>query len=273
MSGTKLSIITINYNNAKGLAKTIESVTGQRRQDFEYLVIDGGSTDGGQKLLYGNSRINYCVSEKDNGVYHAMNKGIKAATGEYLLFLNSGDTLYENDVLEKVYPYLNGETGIVYGNSVFVTDDGCRRENMSPARLTFGHFIHDGLNHQATFIKRSLFFKYFLYNEQYKMYADWEFFIYVLCAGNEPYQHLDVFICNYDFSGFSSNAGLRAKYETERQQTFQKYFPLMLTDIQNLEEIRTKRMQQVLHIKKYPAAWRLMKWMMSLLLVFLPKKR
>jgi glycosyltransferase involved in cell wall biosynthesis len=269
----KLTIITINYNNAKGLAKTIESVINQTAQQFEFIVIDGGSTDGSLALISSQPRINHWVSERDNGVYHAMNKGIRAASGEYVQFLNSGDWLYDDQVLERVYPAFNNDTGVVYGNSVFIKEDGYRRENYSPAILSFGHFVHDGLNHQAAFIKRSLFTKYFFYNEQYKMYADWEFFIYVLCAANEPYKYINAFICYYDFSGFSANPAIRAKYEAERQQTFQKYFPLMLTDIQNLEVLRTKRLQQVLHIKKHPFAWRLLKGFMNGLLLFLPKKK
>lgn len=272
MSSYKLTIITINYNNAKGLAKTFESVAGQTYHDFEYVVIDGGSSDGSKELITANNRINYWVSEKDSGVYNAMNKGIKAAHGEYLLFLNSGDYFYDHSVLARVAPFFNSNAGILYGNSVFINDLGYRKENHAPSKLTFGHFVHDGLNHQAVFIKRSLFFKYFLYNESYKMYADWEFFIYVLCVGNEPYQYMDFFISYYDFSGLSSNEETRRSFEKERQETFSKYFPMMLEDIKQLEELRTKRMKQVMFIKKFPVAWRFLKWMMDLLLLFLPKK-
>ena len=88
----KLSVITINYNNAEGLAKTMDSVFRQRFSDFEYIVIDGGSTDGSKDLIVNNQdKIAYWCSEKDSGIYNAMNKGIREASGEYLLFLNSGD--------------------------------------------------------------------------------------------------------------------------------------------------------------------------------------
>lgn len=84
----KLSVITINYNNAEGLAKTMDSVFRQRFSDFEYIVIDGGSTDGSKDLIVNNQdKIAYWCSEKDSGIYNAMNKGIREASGEYLLFI------------------------------------------------------------------------------------------------------------------------------------------------------------------------------------------
>lgn len=272
MNEVKLSVITINYNNRKGLAKTIASVAGQVWQQFEYVVIDGGSTDGSKELITGYQRINYYVSEKDKGVYHAMNKGIQAAKGEYVIFMNSGDCFYDAEVLEDVQSRLNNEYGIVYGNSAFVSDAGYYEEKVPPSTLSFGHFIHDGLNHQAVFIKRSLFFKHFLYNESYKLNSDWEFFIYILCKENEPYLYINRFICFYDFTGFSSSLAIRNSFDEERAATLQKYFPLLTEDAEKLEILRTKRMQQVIYIRKHPVAWRFLKWMMDLLLLFLPKK-
>ena len=99
----KLSVITINYNNRDGLRKTIESVVNQTCRDFEYIIIDGGSTDGSVDVIkqYAD-RIDYWVSEPDKGIYHAMNKGIAVAHGEYLNFMNSGDCFYESTVVENV---------------------------------------------------------------------------------------------------------------------------------------------------------------------------
>ena len=99
----KYSIITVNYNNKEGLRKTIESVVRQTYRDFEFIVIDGGSTDGSTDILKEyDEQINYWVSEKDSGIYNAMNKGIKKSIGDYLIFMNSGDCFYQNDVLETV---------------------------------------------------------------------------------------------------------------------------------------------------------------------------
>jgi glycosyltransferase involved in cell wall biosynthesis len=97
----KLSVITINYNNCDGLRKTIESVVSQTFTDFEYIIIDGGSTDGSVDVIKEYAgRIDYWVSERDRGCYHAMNKGVKVAQGEYVIFMNSGDSFYTNDVID-----------------------------------------------------------------------------------------------------------------------------------------------------------------------------
>jgi glycosyltransferase involved in cell wall biosynthesis len=105
----KLSIITINYNNSIGLKKTIESVVSQSCSEFEFIVIDGGSQDVSKEIIeLHQSKINYWVSEKDKGIYHAMNKGIRASSGEYILFLNSGDVLLDDvEILNKVVLNLN----------------------------------------------------------------------------------------------------------------------------------------------------------------------
>ena len=103
----KLSIITINYNNLEGLKRTVESVVNQTWHEFEYIIIDGASNDGSAAYIESQSHhFDYWESEKDSGIYNAMNKGIKVATGEYLLFLNSGDHLFNDSVLEQNHQYL-----------------------------------------------------------------------------------------------------------------------------------------------------------------------
>lgn len=267
----KISIITINYNNAAGLKKTIDSITGQTFQDFEYLVIDGGSTAGDVELIKQTGRIDYWVSEKDNGVYHAMNKGINTAKGDYIIFMNSGDFFFDNNVLENASRYLDNQTQVVFGNTVYFNDQGYRREEIPPDELSFSYFLNFGINHQASFIKRSLFFEHFLYNENYKISSDWEFFLYTICLRNASYKHIDQFICYYDFSGISADPKNNARYFEEREATVKKYFPLFYEDYKIIDEMRSRRMQQVLHIKKSKMAWRIMKWIISLFLLFLPK--
>ena len=110
----KYSIITINYNNSKGLRHTIESVINQTYRDYEFIIIDGGSTDNSVDIIKEYQRnITYWVSERDNGIYNAMNKGVKIARGEYLSFINSGDMLYDPKVLENSLPYLQAD--IIHG--------------------------------------------------------------------------------------------------------------------------------------------------------------
>ena len=117
MSMKTFSIITINYNNKDGLLKTIESVLCQTYKDFEFIVIDGGSTDGSREIIEKYAgHIDYWVSEPDKGIYNAMNKGIKVAHGDYLNFMNSGDYFYNENVLNDTLAYLNDD--IVSGRSV-----------------------------------------------------------------------------------------------------------------------------------------------------------
>lgn len=267
----KLSIITINYNNKEGLIKTFNSIKIQTWQDFEFIVIDGGSNDGSKELIEENSRINYWVSEKDSGVYQAMNKGIRKATGEYVIFMNSGDFFYEATTLEKILHQLDLNIDILYGNSFFFKPDGSSFIERPPKKLSFSFFCDTSINHQAAFIKRELFYEYFFYNEKYKICADWEFFVVLICLNNISYKHIEEVICYYDYSGISAQPENRAAYDEERNETLKKYFSAFEDDLYMSKEARLKRIQHVLHIKKYPVAWRIFKWMISFFLIFLPK--
>ena len=267
----KLTVITINYNNKEGLVKTFDSIRVQTWKDFEYIVIDGGSTDGGKALIEENDRVNYWVSEKDSGVYNAMNKGIKKANGDYIIFMNSGDFFYDEFVLEKVVDHLDSNIDILYGDSVFFNDKGYRKVIKAPEKLTFGFFYDGELNHQAVFTKRSLFNDYLYYNEDYKICADWEFFIITVCLHNVSFKYLKEVICYYDFSGISAQIESLPMYILERETTLNKYFSAFKEDAELAKETRLKRVKQVLHIKKSPFAWRIFKWVISLFLLFLPK--
>ncbi len=267
----KLTVLTINYNNKQGLIKTFDSVRAQTWRDFEFIVIDGGSTDGSKELIANNEQVNYWVSEKDSGVYNAMNKGIKQATGEYIIFMNSGDFFFDEFVLEKVSADFDSKIDILYGDSVFFNDKGYKKVIKAPEKLTFGFFYDGELNHQAVFTKRTLFQDYLYYNENYKICADWEFFIVTVCLHNASYKYLKQAICYYDFSGMSAQAENRPIYLQERQETLQKYFSAFIEDGELTKEARTKRIKEVLHIKRYTGAWRIFKWIISLFLLFLPK--
>ena len=194
-----LSIITINYNNCNGLRKTIESVISQKYHNFEYIVIDGGSTDGSIDVIKEYSdKIAYWISEPDHGIYNAMNKGAAAAHGKYTLFLNSGDYLTNENILDQA-DTKNWKSVFVSGN--IITDKG--EELKTPQEVTMKFFLNGSLLHPATFIKRSLFDTR-PYNEQYKIAGDWDFFLYHLIAQNASYQHIDVNIAIFDTTGISS---------------------------------------------------------------------
>ncbi len=138
---TKISIITINFNDLVGLEKTFNSVVSQSNTDFEYIVIDGGSTDGSKEFLEQNSdKLAYWISEKDSGVYNAMNKGIKAAKGDYVMFLNSRDFLIDSTIIDKVVKDLDGSTAIYYGNLIYSLNGVNTQLWSPPDTLSFTYF-------------------------------------------------------------------------------------------------------------------------------------
>jgi glycosyltransferase involved in cell wall biosynthesis len=273
MKQFKLSVVTINFNNKSGLINTFESINNQSWQEFEYIVIDGYSSDGEKELIQKNERINYWVSEKDNGVYSAMNKAIKVANGEYVIFMNSGDIFFDNDVLIKAEKYFKDGTGILYGNTFCVKNNIHIKDEIPPNKLSFNFFYNAGLIHQSCFIKRDLFEKTFFYNELYKICSDWEFFIYAICAKNESYLYIDEFISIYDLSGISSDPRNLELYFSERELTFEKYFPAMIDDYRDLKQLDDKRIRNMIYIKNFNIPWKILKGLSKVLLLFIPKQK
>ena len=271
MMSKKLSIITINYNNKAGLEKTVQSVVSQTWQDFEFIVIDGNSSDGSKDVLNAySSFFTYAVSEPDSGIYNAMNKGIKISTGDYLMFLNSGDALIDNNILEKLNAELNGQYDIYYGDILHI--DGIKQEvRTSPKNLNFAFFYEQNISHQASFIKAKLFKDIFLYNENLKIVSDWEFFTYAICKREATYKHLDSVIVTYDGTGISSNSINTPEITKERDASLHRYFPEFVKDYEYLKEIKFKKAEQFMHIKKYPIAYKILKGFMNIILLFLPK--
>jgi hypothetical protein len=139
-------------------------------------------------------------------VYDAMNKGILKATGDYLLFLNSGDTLYKNDVLSKVQPYLNTSAAIVYGDLYIMGEDRPNFILRYPKSLDFIFFKNTSLGHPATFIKKELFDLYGYYRTDLHIVSDWAFFLNVICAEHVSYQKIDLTISNFYEGGISTSA-------------------------------------------------------------------
>ena len=226
----KLSIITINLNNAKGLRDTIESVIQSTFTDFEYLIIDGGSTDDTIKVIKEYERnIKFWVSEKDTGIYDAINKGIKLAQGEYIYFLNSGDRLYSKDTLFNTAKYF-GNTDFVFGYIVLKY----RRGNYigkPPYRLSFSYLVRHGINHQATFIKRSWFNDHGIYDITLKYVSDWKYLITSLCKNNASYTVIDEKIAIYDPYGLSAID--KEVVRKEKEKVLNQYFYMFLPDMEN----------------------------------------
>lgn len=228
-----VSIITINYNNLIGLKKTVKSVVNQIWNEFEYIVIDGGSKDGSKEYLESQVKnINYLISEPDTGVYHAMNKGINKANGEYLLFLNSGDHFYNQNVLQRFHKELNNydliyfNLNVIEGKKVFVKD--------YPEMLSFAYFVKDTLPHPATFIKKVAFNKTNLYNEDMKIAADWKFFIDAICKFQLSYKKIDATLSTFYIGGMSSNPDNRLIKQNEIQKVLNEDYSAYICDFEEV---------------------------------------
>ena len=242
----KLTIITINRNNAEGLGKTMESVLSQTSLDFEYIIVDGGSTDDSLQvireiclvkndllLFKGEAEVNGIhvrwISENDNGIYHAMNKGINLAEGDYIQFLNSGDILTGIDVTESMLSGMT-ECDILYGNMLkklphhILCDRG-----FAGRKPTMLDFYLGTLNHSPAYIKRRLFEIYGLYDESLKIVADYKWFLQVIIMNEivPVYKNIDVTL--FDMNGISTVNSTLDK--AERRQVLEEILPLtMLRD-------------------------------------------
>jgi glycosyltransferase involved in cell wall biosynthesis len=214
----KLSIITINLNNSSGLNKTCLSVITQTFRKFEWIIIDGGSVDNSVDIIkHYSDYIAYWISESDSGVYNAMNKGIKNATGEYLLFLNSGDYLLHPWTLQEAIDEVKTTQNVdVYYSDAVLNTYQLRK---SPQEITLNFFIKGMINHQNCIIKRELF-NHRLYDENYQIVADWYFFLQELINYKITFLHIKTNIAIFDTSGISNNT--TEKYFAERHYILKK---------------------------------------------------
>ncbi len=231
----KLSIITINLNNKDGLRVTLESVYSQTCKTFEHIIVDGGSNDGSvdtiRQFMTEQSTVSpdvsivqqRWISEPDTGIYNAMNKGIRMASGDYSLFVNSGDRLASIDVIEQVLPYLNNENDIVSGELELVKSGEVVTKLFPPQTINLNYCISSGLAHPNTFIKRELFDKYGCYNEQNKIVSDWEFFLIACGLHSCKYKSIPFLVSSFEMDGISSRNDELLKKET--QDALQRLLP------------------------------------------------
>ena len=234
----KISIITINLNNRTGLEKTISSVFAQTYTDVEFIVIDGGSSDGSLELIsQWSDRIAHWVSEKDKGVYDAMNKGIKHANGAYLLFLNSGDFFVNANILKSFIDGMKHKADLVYGNLYVKSHEGLRVV-VFPNQLRFSFVVQHSLPHPATLIKRSLFDAVGYYDANLKICSDWKFFMLALFQHNATYEHVDLIVAEYNFDGISSPPKNMPVILAEKDKVMRDFFAPFSEDYEDLEKFR-----------------------------------
>lgn len=248
---TLISIITINYNDKVGLERTLKSVTNQTYQDFEYLVIDGGSTDGSKKIIEQyKDKIDYWISEPDNGVYNAMNKGISKATGEYLLFINSGDEFYNLNVLKENLKFIHTHDLVYFNINVVGEQDNYIKKY--PSKISFSYLYDDTLPHPATFIKKKLYDKVGFYDENLKIVSDWKLFILALVKYNATYHYVDAVFSIFYFDGISSRKENLEILLVEREKVLKQEFPIILKDYLDLNQqnslIQELKMNRILKL-------------------------
>ena len=230
----RLSIITINRNNAAGLEKTMQSVANQNFKDYEYIVIDGVSTDASveviKRLEPQFAHVKW-VSEPDKGIYNAMNKGLRLATGEYIQILNSGDCLADNDVTERMLAALEdaGYPNILYGNMIKCFPDGRKvvDKSFEGSEITMLGMYYGTLNHDPAYIRRDLFEKYGYYDESLKIVSDWKWYLQSIILGGEKPQYVDLNVTLFDMTGISENVNSKAMILKERQTVLEELIPFV----------------------------------------------
>jgi len=241
----KLSIITINYNNLEGLRRTFESVICQTWTDYEWLVIDGGSTDGSKEFIEANQKaFSYWCSEPDKGVYNAMNKGIAKAKGEFLNFMNSGDSFYDADTLKNVFSETH-EVDIVYGN-ILRTYEKQKKNKI----YSFGPIVdiyslcQCNIPHQAMFIRLEFHRKH-LYDENFGIMADWKNWC-MAALGGCTFKYIPIVVARYPMDGLSSNQELFLRdYNRIRSEIIPKAVMLTVEELESFRKtkaaVRAKR--------------------------------
>lgn len=228
----KFSIITINYNNLLGLKRTINSVLSQTFRDFEWIIIDGGSNDGSKEeieALRNNPKANitYWCSERDNGIYHAMNKGIHRSQGEYLNFMNSGDTFYDESTLALVSKLIKGED-IYYGDSLQVYLDHTLMAK-APKQIDLVYMYFRTICQQGMFVKLSVLNSK-PFDETFKVKGDSHRWIVSLLDGNS-FSYLNLPTCRFYMDGISASG---KSYTEEQVMIDQLLKPAIREDLHRL---------------------------------------
>lgn len=219
----KISVVTIVFNDIKGIGTTIDSVASQTaRNDIEYIVIDGASTDGTADFIREKaSRINILVSEPDKGIYDAMNKGLERATGDFVIFMNSGDRFSSADVVERIIAEIEktgSKPAVVYGDYRESANGECGQPIPSrrPDKIWYGPVA----SHQSTFYNLSILRKLGLnYDLSYRIAADYKLTLSVLTLTQNNGLQTDICVSDFDVTGLSNknqNQGLKEANRARR---------------------------------------------------------
>lgn len=257
----KYSIITVNFNNKEGLRKTIESVIHQTFRDFEFIIIDGGSTDGSINILKEfDNKIDYWVSEPDGGIYQGMNKGIKKAKGDYLNFMNSGDCFFNEKVLQNIHEK-HISSDIIVGKDFHYNPRTQRGfSTILPPRISMLTFYIQTLPHQSSFFKKELF-NDTLYDESLKIVADIKFYIHKICIEGCSVKLIDDIVCRREPDGISKS--YNEQRIAEHQRILATYLPLgARSDYDTLKRLDKTTLYKLFQLLENPKS---LKWLTYLI--------
>lgn len=228
MSKIRFSIITVTYNAEKTLEKTIESVLSQKNVLTEYIIVDGKSTDRTIEIINKHNSIIY-ISEKDSGIYDAMNKGLKMATGDFVIFMGADDIFYSSDVLENVERKIKKTNIVYYGNVLWKGTNHIHWGKFNKFKWAWSN-----ISHQAIFYPKNVY-KNYNYNLDYKIYSDNAYNLTLLKNGVK-FEYLDLLITLYNMDGISSHAR-DLKFENDRVKMIYQalgFFPTLIFIIHQL---------------------------------------
>lgn len=232
MSGSNksISVITVVYNGAATITETIQSVLGQTYPHVEYVIIDGGSTDGTQAIIEKyKDKLGYYISEKDKGIYDAMNKGLAAAKGDYCIFLGADDVLIPG-VLEQAVPMLKEKNTVYYGN-IIVKDSGKRYDGaFSTFKLCFKNICH-----QCIFYPKGAY-STLQYDVQYRTWADWAYNMSLWGSRKMPFEYIGLDIAIFNDGGVGSTMRDQ-RFDADRKQLIRQHFGAWMSGMVATKEL------------------------------------
>lgn len=221
-----LAIVTICFNDRSGLERTLESVAAQTTDQVEHIVVDGGSTDGSVEVITAHAqRLARWVSEPDQGIYDAQNKGWRMAQAPWVLFLNAGDTLHANDVLERVLPHLQEDVDIVYGDLQVNDGRGGSRIKTYPARITSAWLMKESLPHPAQFTRRTVLERLTGFDVQFRIVADYDLFARAFWKLGVRLRKLSFVVSDFTLGGLSSDEDKAGQLRAERTEVQRRHAP------------------------------------------------
>lgn len=225
----KISVVTVCLNAGNTIEDTLASVINQTCKNFELIVIDGGSKDTTVEIIEKyRDKISYFVSEPDSGVYDAMNKGIKAASGDFIIFLNADDIFYDENVLENVSKTLeqNLDIKFLFGDCQYLSEDKktITVQKFDQIKDDFS-IILNNICHQSIFYHKSLFEQFGGYSLNYKIYSDWDFNIKCLAQNKVRAMYLPIVVSKFRLGGICSSKKYAKRCQEEKNNLIEKYYP------------------------------------------------